>query len=634
MKQPRQARAGFFLHFAAALASAALLGLSACSNPGGNRSEIARTAAAAPKPDGEMHVYFGDLHLHTAYSLDAATVQTQITPDESYRFAKGEAVDYFGKPLKRKQPLDFLAVTDHAEYLGNVRLAKTGKITLLGNDWQRLYDNDGGADMREFMNRTIGGIYGESMPGLSNPALVQSNWQEEIAAAERNYEPGRFTTFVAFEYSASFRGTTRGQMHRNVIFRGPKYPAMPFGATDSLHAEALWSYAEANRANGIDSLMIPHNSNLSNGMQFALTDTWGKPIDADYARRRAANEPLVEITQAKGTSETRPEISPDDEFADFELMGGTAARVPGAADLSTVPAQLAGSYLRPALLRGLELAQKVGVNPFELGFVGASDFHSGVSASEEDNFPGGHGLHDLQRNPQQIIQEIDAFLGAKLTTLSASGITGVWAPVNTREAIFDALRRRESFATSGTRIRVRIFGGWSKPGDLLATADWDRKARAWGVPMGGNLHAADRNGAAPSFVFQAAKDPLSGNLDRIQIIKLWRDAKGSHEKIYDVAWSEGRTQDARTGRLQPVGNTVDVAKATWTNTIGAAELTGTWTDPDFDATAQAIYYARVLEIPTPRWDTYLAARNGVAQPADAKLWLQERAWTSPIYYTP
>jgi hypothetical protein len=210
----------------------------------------------------------------------------------------------------------------------------------------------------------------------------------------------------------------------------------------------------------------------------------------------------------------------------------------------------------------------------------------------------------------------------------------VWAPVNTREAIFDALRRRESFATSGTQIRVRIFAGWSKPGDMLAAADWDRRARAWGVPMGGNLHAADRNGAAPSFVFQAVKDPRSGNLDRIQIIKLWRDASGSHEKIHDVAWSAGRSRDAKTGRLQPVGNTVDAATAQYTNTIGAAELAGTWTDPDFDATAQAIYYARVLEIPTPRWDTYLAARSGVTQPADAKLWLQERAWTSPIYYTP
>jgi hypothetical protein len=616
------------------LLPAALLGLSGCSDSATTRpTRTSRTSpVAAPVPDGQMHVYFGDLHLHTAYSMDAASVQTETTPDDAYRFASGKAVTYFGRQVKRKAPLDFLAVTDHAEYLGNVRLAKLGRIKLMGEDWPRLFRNDGGQDMFTFMNRAVAGLYGEDTPGLSSPDFVRDNWQDIIAAAERHYQPGKFTTFVGFEYSASFRGTVRGQMHRNVIFRGPDYPGMPFAATDSLHPEALWSYAEANRARGIDSLMIPHNSNLSNGLAFAFEDTWGKPIDADYARRRAANEPLVEITQAKGTSETRPEISPQDEFADFELMGAPA-RMTGNADPLAAPAA-AGSYVRPALLRGLEISARVGVNPFELGLVGASDYHSGISASEEDNFPGGHGLHDLPRDPKQLVQEIDTFLGARLTTLSASGITGVWAPVNTREAIFDALRRRETFATSGPRIRVRLFGSWGSAEGLLAGADWDRRARAWGVPMGGHLRAAGRNGAAPSFVFQAAKDPLSGNLDRIQIIKLWRDASGSHEKIYDVAWSPGRTQDARTGRLQPVGNTVNAATATYTNTIGATELAGTWTDPAFNPAQQAIYYARVVEIPTPRWDTYLAVRAGVAQPADARLWLQERAWTSPIYYTP
>lgn len=600
---------------------AALL-LASCADTTSTQQPAARRAAkvAAPVPDGEMHVYFGDLHLHTAYSMDAASVQTETMPDDSYRFAKGETVTYFGKQVKRRAPLDFLAVTDHAEYLGNVRLAKQGRIKLMGEDWLRLFRNDGGEDMFTFMRRAVAGLYGEDTPGLSNPDFVRDNWQDIIAAAERHYAPGKFTTFVGFEYSASFRGATRGQMHRNVIFRGPDYPGMPFAATDSLHPEALWSYAEANRARGIDSLMIPHNSNLGNGMAFAFNDTWDKPIDAEYARRRMANEPLVEITQTKGTSETRPEVSPQDEFADFELMSGT-------------PATYGGSYVRPALLRGVEISERTGINPFELGFVGGSDYHSGISASEEDNFPGGHGLHDLPRDPRKLVQDNDTFLGARLALLSASGITGVWAPVNTREAIFDALRRREAFATSGPRIRVRMFGGWSKADGLLAGADWDRKARAWGVPMGGNLRGAERNGAAPSFVFQAVKDPLSGNLDRIQIIKLWRDAAGSHEQIFDVAWSPGRTRNAQ-GRLQPVGNTVNAANATYTNTIGAAELTGTWTDPQFDATQKAIYYARVVEIPTPRWATYLAASSGVAQPADAKTWLQERAWTSPIYYTP
>lgn len=611
-----------------AVAPAALAVLSACTGATGEPGEatggVAGDAApmAAPVPDGQMHVYFGDLHLHTAYSMDAASVQTETLPDDAYRFAKGEAVDYFGKRVKRLAPLDFLAVTDHAEYLGNVRLAKQGKIQLQGDDWQPLFENDGGADMMTFMRRAVAGLYGEDTPGLSNPDTVRDTWQDVIAAAERHYAPGQFTTFVGFEYSPSFRGATRGQMHRNVIFRGPEYPGMPFAATNSLHPEALWSYAEANRARGIDSLMIPHNSNLGNGMAFALTDSYGEPIDEDYARRRAANEPLVEITQAKGTSEATPQGSPADEFADFELLGGSTNEI------------YAGSYVRPAMLRGLEIAERTGVNPFAVGFAGASDFHSGLSASEEDNFPGGHGLHDLPRDPRRIIQDIDSMIGARLASISASGITGVWAPVNTREAIFDALRRREAFATSGPRIRVRIFGGWGATDGLIEGADWDRKARAWGVPMGGSLRGDGGQGGAPGFVFQAVKDPLSGNLDRIQIIKLWRDAEGAHEKIFDVAWSNGRERDLRSGRLAPVGNTVDAAKASYTNSIGAVELAGSWTDPDFDPAHEAIYYARVLEIPTPRWSTYLAARSGVALPADAQPWLQERAWTSPIFYVP
>lgn len=610
-----------------------VLALSGCAEANSAQSAPDRPVAAAsaaaspaaPAPvvaDGRMHVFFGDLHLHTAYSMDAASVHTETLPDDAYRFAKGEAVQYFGRSVKRLAPLDFLAVTDHSEYLGNVRLARQGRIGLMGEDWQRLFRHDGGEDMMTLMRRAVAGLYGEDTPGLSNPDTVRDTWQDTIAAAERHYQPGTFTTFVGFEYSPSFRGGTRGQMHRNVIFRGPQYPGMPFAATDSLHPEALWSYAEANRARGIDSLMIPHNSNLGNGMAFALTDSWGEPIDALYAQRRAANEPLVEITQAKGTSEVTPEGSPGDEFADFELLGGSAAET------------YAGSYVRPAMLRGLQIAARVGVNPFEFGFAGASDFHSGISASEEDNFPGGHGLHDLPRDPRSILHEPDSMLGARLASISASGITGVWAPVNTREAIFDALRRRETFATSGPRIRVRIFGGWGRTDGLLDGADWDRKARAWGVPMGGNLRGSVQGRVAPGFVFQAVKDPLSGNLDRVQIIKLWRDAAGSHERIYDVAWSSGRRRDARTGRLQPVGSTVDATKATYTNTIGAVELAGTWTDPDFDPAHKAIYYARVIEIPTPRWATYLAARSGVAQPPDAKSWLQERAWTSPIYYTP
>ena len=285
--------------------------------------------------------------------------------------------------------------------------------------------------------------------------------------------------------------------------------------------------------------------------------------------------------------------------------------------------------------RGLEIAERLGINPFEQGFIGSSDYHSGISSTEEDNFPGGLGLGDDHRNPQAILRESSPVLGSPLANLAASGLTGVWAEGNTRESIFAALMRRETFATSGPRIRVRLFAGWGSAQHLTSGADWSARAYRWGVPMGGNLASrrTDAAGTAPSFVYQAARDPLSGNLDRIQIVKLWRQGGRSFEKIYDVAWSPGRSRQAN-GRLQPVGNTVNAAKASYTNTIGSAELFGTWTDPDFDPRERALYYARAIEIPTPRWATYLSVRSGVPMAPDVRPWLQERAWTSPIYYTP
>jgi hypothetical protein len=570
---------------------------------------------------GDRQVFFGDLHLHTSYSLDAASSKTQTTPDDAYAYAKGETVNYLGSMQKRRVPLDFLAVTDHAEYLGNVRLAMSGEIVLPGDqkNWKRLFSHDGGPTMFELMRLAASGLYGEAMPGLIDPARVNGAWREIIAAAQRHNQPGRFTAFVGFEYSPTYRGNG-AHLHRNVIFRGPTFPAMPFSATDSMHHEALWAYAENNRAAGIESLMIPHNSNLSEGLAFPYQDTFGKPMSLDYAERRRRNEPLVEITQNKGTSETRPELSPDDEFANFELIGSDG--------------DLAGGYVRSGLLRGLELAETLGLNPFEQGFVGATDYHSGISATEEDNFPGGLGLGDSQRDPKAILTDLSPVLKSPLANLSASGLTGVWAEANTREAIFAALQRRETFATSGPRIRVRMFAGWGSTAALMQGADWARRAYRWGVPMGGNLPARPDNAArSPSFVVQAARDPQSGNLDRIQIVKLWRHNGRSHERIFNVAWSPGRKLMAN-GRLPAVGNTVDPARATYSNTIGAAELFGTWRDPQFDPSQRAIYYARVIEIPTPRWATYLAAKSGLALAPGTPAWLQERAWSSPVYYAP
>ena len=578
-----------------------------------------RQTPDAPAPAGTREVYFGDLHLHTSFSLDAAAAQTRTTPDDAYLYARGAPVQYLGRTVRRRAPLDFLAVTDHAEYLGNVRQVLAGEIDPPDESWLPLMKDPGGANMFRLFSKAAAGLFGEDTPGLNDPGRVHDNWMETIDAAQRHYRPGRFTSLVGFEYSPTWR-SNEAHMHRNVIFRGPDYPAMPFGSIDSMHHESLWAYAENNRKRGIDSLMIPHNTNLSSGMAFALKDSFDRPMTAEYARRRARNEPLVEITQIKGTSETRPEFSPDDEFAGFEL-------------LPAKPETDRGSYIRPGLLAGMQAAEEIGVNPFEQGFVGASDFHSGVSSSEEDNFPGGLGASDDQANAAEILATDSPILQAPLANLSASGITGVWADSNTREGIFDALLRRETFATSGPRMRVRIFAGWTEPGGLSSSPDWAERAYRWGVPMGASLGMKPAGSAAPNFIIQAAKDPNSGNLDRVQIVKLWRENGRSFEKVHDVLWSGGRVPGA-DGKLPSVGNTVDSATASYTNTIGSKELFGTWTDPDFDPRQQALYYARVIEIPTPRWATYLSARSGVALSANTSAWLQERAWTSPIFYSP
>ncbi|TIX49535.1 DUF3604 domain-containing protein [Alteraurantiacibacter aquimixticola] len=595
----------------------AALALVACSQADGD-GEGMGDGPPSLLNTGDRQVYFGDLHLHTSYSLDAAAAKTNTTPDDAYMYAKGEAVDYLGRMVQRRTPLDFLAVTDHAEYLGNVSRAMAGEIPVPYDEeeWERLTSHEGGATMFELFGYAVRGLYGEANEGLVDPARSYEAWQDTIAAAERHNDPGTFTSFVAFEYSPTYR-SNGAHLHRNVIFRGPTYPAMPFSALDSMNHEALWAYAETNRSRGIESLMIPHNANLSDGLAFPWNDTYGNPISVDYASRRAANEPLVEITQIKGTSETRPELSPDDEFADFEIINSDG--------------DLAGAYVRTGLARGMELAEALGVNPFEQGFVGATDYHSGVSSTEEDNYPGALGLSDDHKNAAAILGDLSPVIGSPLANLSASGLTGVWADENTREAIFAAFQRRETFATSGPRMRVRLFAGWSDPTGFANASDWAAQAYRWGVPMGGNLGAA--SGSGPTFIMQAAKDPESGNLDRIQIVKVWREGGESFERIYDVAWS-GERQPDEDGKLPAVGNTVDAAKATYENTIGAAELFATWSDPDFDPSERALYYARVIEIPTPRWATYLSVASGVPLSESTSPWLQERAWTSPVYYTP
>jgi hypothetical protein len=577
-------------------------------------------AAPAPTSNPLRNAYFGDLHLHTSMSFDAATAMTNTLPEDSYRFARGETVSYLGHEVRRHAALDFLAVTDHAEYLGMVRAAEDPNGPFAATDWPKRLAGQGVRGMMHEWAQSA--LLGTAPPvrDFMRPDLMHSSWQHEIDAAEKYYQPGVFTTFVAFEWSPTPGGH---HLHRNVIFRGPKYPELPFSSFDSMKPEDLWRYADHLRSQGIDSVMVPHSSNLSGGLTFAYTDSAGNPIDREYATTRMRNERLVEIAQTKGTSETLPQLSPTDELANFELL-----------PLNGVdPRRLAGGFVRQAFARGLEIRARIGVNPFAYGIEGGTDFHSGISATEESNFPGGLGVNDSHDDPHKVLTADEPILKAPTAVLSAGALTGVWAEENTREAIFAALKRKEAFATSGDRIAVRLFAGWRFPSGLTRRQDWVKAAYANGVPMGADLPPRPSARARPRFLVWALKDPDAGNLDRIQIIKVWYSRGASHEKVFDVVASGGRVPDEH-GHLPPVGSTVDVRTATYTNSIGAAELVGEWSDPEFDPAAAAIYYARVLEIPTPRWTTYLAVRNHLPLSTAVPPTLQERAWTSPVFYGP
>jgi len=564
--------------------------------------------------------YFGDLHLHTSNSFDAAWGGVRTTPRDAYRYAQGLPVNYFGNEVRRKAPLDFLAVTDHAEYMGVTMEILARDPQFEGSNWYESLTNGTKSGFTRIMGSGFRGV--ENFPELNTEALKRGNWQRVVQAANEANQPGKFTAFGAFEWSDT-PGSSHN--HRVVIFRGPEFPDLPFSALDSRKPEDLWRYADSNRARGVESVLIPHNPNLSNGLQFSLDGPDGKPMSRDYAEIKARNEKLVEITQIKGTSETRPELSPNDEFAGFEVIDHFVGQNKGT---------LNGSYARQALSRGFNIAERTGVNPYRFGFTGSSDFHSATSATEEDNYTGALGDSDLpsKENAPHILQDMNPVLRQPTAVLSASGITGVWAVQNTREAIFAALQRREVFATSGTRMQVRMFGGFRYPAGLVKRSGWVATAYRDGVPMGGDLARA-AGARAPRFMVQALKDPDGANLDRIQIVKVWRKDGQDHEQVFDVAWSGARRVGA-DGKLPAVGNTVDVKTATYANSIGAAQLAGEWVDPAFDAKAPAAYYARVLEIPTPRWSTYLAVRNGLPLTTAREPSLQERAWTSPIFYQP
>ena len=572
----------------------------------------------------ERNAYFGDLHLHTGYSADAA-LMTDSTPDDAYRYAKGEAIARFGNQMiQLKRPLDFLAVTDHAEYAGAVQELRREGGPLYDTELGKAFRSDDyDTRMKAYLSIVSDIANNKPRPELVQPKLVESVWAQYSDEAKKHYQPGKFTTFIAFEWTSM---PDNNNLHRNVIFGSEKVPAMPFSALDSQKPEDLWTYLEKARNDGSDVVAISHNGNISGGLMFAESDSYGKPLDAAYARRRTLNEVAHEIIQVKGASETHPLVAPNDEFAGFEA---STFQLGTFDDLSKqAKFDPKHSYLREAYKNGLLYQQKIGANPFKFGIVAGSDSHAGGSQPEEDNFKGVHG--DADDSPEaRIVKPKEPYSYA----VGSGGLTGVWAEQNTRESIFAAIKRNETFGTSGVRVRPRFFGGFGYSDDLVRQPDWVKAAYSDGVPMGGNLPKAP-TGKAPTFAVAATKDPEGANLDRIQIVKGWVEDGKAQDKIYNVALSGDRKVDPKTGKAPAVGNTVDIKSATYTNDIGAAELSAVWTDPDFDSTQPAFYYVRVLEIPTPRWSTYDAAKLGIAPRKDVEATIQERAWTSPIWYTP
>lgn len=579
-----------------------------------------------------LNVYFGDLHLHTVYSNDAyALGLTERTPDGSYRYAKGEpAATRNGGTVRIDTPLDFLAVTDHAEFLGALHAIGAPDSEYADTQIGRILRTpDSGEETGGFFSSSRALAYmaflratrsGQVPPGLAVPERERTVWRSTVKDADAHYEPGTFTTFAAYEWSSMLQRAPdrrgRGNMHRNVIFEGTDNLPDPFSAVDSRHPEDLWAYLERQRMRGVGVLAIPHNSNMSDGLMFPDTDSFGEPVDDDYAARRTWNEPLVEVTQQKGTSETHPLLSPNDEFAGFELFTELMT--------TNTQGQVPGSYVREAYRNGIAREASDGFNPFQFGLVGATDFHNAITSVGEDPTR-------VNPLPPETRKDPRLWGGLPRQAFSTAGLTAVWAQENTREALFAAFRRRETYATTGPRVRVRFFGGFSYAAELQDDPDWAPRARAGGVPMGGTLEGGA--GGAPAFAVEALKDANGANLDRIQIVKGWAADGQSHERVYDVSLAGARTVPD-DGNVEPVGNTVNVAEATYTNTIGATELRTVWRDPDFDPGQHAFYYARVLEIPTPRWTTYDAAARGDEPRDDVPATLQERAFTSPIWYRP
>ncbi len=631
--------------------------------------EHEKTGASINKPV-ERKAYFGDLHVHTTYSFDGYAFGTLATPYDAYRFAKGESISNpAGFVMQLSRPLDFYAVTDHAMFLGVLEAAADTSTEFSKKSFSKPYHDlnapeNMGTGTFDVVKRlmTFGSFLPEAVMQIRSGELdreevldvVRTAWRDSIDAADQHYDPGHFTTFAAYEYTSST--ADMGNLHRNVVFKDTeKLPREPFSRFHSINPEDLWQWMDDLREKGVESLAIPHNSNGSNGQMFKLVDWAGDPLDDDYAKQRVRNEPIVEITQIKGTSETHPILSSRDEWASFEIMPYRVA--------TNALSQPQGSYVREALLSGLALEQQGMTNPYQFGFIGSSDTHSAASQNVESNFVSKLGLlsgsgerrgsvpqagiaGEISYVADKVVNGIrgrpnlrmkidgDVYTAGATPTFGASGVAAAWAEENTRESLYSAFRRKEVFATSGPRMQIRLFAGYGFDESMLTQSDGIERAYATGVTMGGNLRpnekAEGEQPSHPSFLVMASADTESAPLQRLQMIKGWVDADGTHEEVIDVACAGGANPTAN--RCPDNGAKVDVSNCAINEETGAGHLSALWRDPAFDQDQRAFYYARVIENPTCRWSTWDANREGVAPRPDLPTTIQERAWSSPIQY--
>ncbi len=588
-------------------------------------SVLAFAAEAGAQAAPVRHPYFGETHVHTGWSFDAYIFgNTKTGPADAYKYATGQPITHpMGYQIKIETPLDWMGVTDHSEYVGTIALANDPSSSISKLPVAESLKVRTAADVqRIYLWLGYSMIAMKPVKSLISPEVAGTVWKQNNDIANQYNKPGKFTAFCSYEWTST---PNNRNMHRNIFFRDcAKVPDLPFSSLESQDPSDLWAWMDGQRAKGNELLAISHNANLSDGHMFPIDVTEkGNPIDAAWAASRDRNERLTEIKQIKGQSETHPVLSPNDEFANYEILTYLLG------DPEGHPPAVPGSYVRQGFKDGLTMMAAYGYNPYKSGVVGGSDSHDAGVPYRQTNFFGAHGIND-GKIKERMSGHVFAGLDVRLE--NPAGVTGVWAEENTRASIWDGMQRKETFAASGPHIQIRMFGGWNYAPGTEKLKDWAAIGYTKGVPMGSDLPAIA--GKAPTFIVWAVKDPTSGNLDRLQVVKGWSKSGQSFEKVYDVAWAGARKRDPFTHQVPPIGSTVNIAAATYTNTIGSIELKATWTDPEFDPSVDAFYYARVLEIPTPRWTTIQARELGISPPEIVPATVQERAWGSPIWYTP